>query len=162
LRIDEGRPLVQLAGGEQPVELSRVVTPEAAPEDELLRRRDARYRVDLQPPEAPDTLEHGAYAAVERLRTNRDPTKGGDVGRARDARRRRDSRASPADRAGGREDLLLRRERRRALRGAPARRISRRDQGEQSVRRRDVFRGRPGSAGAAGCRRLPGPTAAAA
>ena len=58
---------------EKPVELVRVVrNPEPAPEHEVLRRRDGRDRVELQPSERPDGPEHVGSEAVEQLRTHGD------------------------------------------------------------------------------------------
>src|SRR5438445_416999 len=57
---------------EQPVELGRVVAPEAAPQDESLRRCDRGDRVDLKEAEPADGLEHAVGAAVECLRPDRD------------------------------------------------------------------------------------------
>src|SRR5262249_26927544 len=58
---------------EQTVELRRVEAAETAPEDQVLRRRDDRDRVELEEPEMADGLEHPPRAAVEALGPNGDP-----------------------------------------------------------------------------------------
>ena len=58
---------------EQPIELGDVVRAEPAPEDELLRRRDRRDRVDLEEAEPADRVEDGRRRAVEELSADRDP-----------------------------------------------------------------------------------------
>ena len=58
---------------QQPVELGRVEVAEAAPEDEVLRRRDGRDRVELEEAEPPNGVQHPARRAVEQLRAHRDP-----------------------------------------------------------------------------------------
>src|SRR6185312_3381939 len=73
-RVDECVVLEQLSLlPEQEVELRGVVRPEAAEEDELLRRRDRRDRVQLQEAERTDRVEHGRGRLVEQLRPHRDP-----------------------------------------------------------------------------------------
>ena len=57
---------------QQPVELGRVEVAEAAPEDEVLRRRDGCDRVELEEAEPADGVEHPARRAVKQLRAHRD------------------------------------------------------------------------------------------
>ena len=72
-RPDERVPLEQLPfDPQQAVELVRVERAEPAPEDEVLRRRDGRDRVELQEAEVPHRLQHVARGAVEQLRPDGD------------------------------------------------------------------------------------------
>ncbi len=65
-RPDEGAPLDELALlPEQPVELGAVEGIEPAPEDEVLRRRDGRDRVDLQEAEPAYGVQDVRRGAVE-------------------------------------------------------------------------------------------------
>src|SRR5262249_56570512 len=57
---------------EQALELVRVVGAEPAPEDELLRRRHGRDRVELEEADAPDGVEDARRGAVEELGANGD------------------------------------------------------------------------------------------
>jgi hypothetical protein len=85
-RPDVCVPLDQLAlAPQQPVELAAVVRrPEAAPEDEVLRGRDRRDRVELQEPEPSNGRQDSAGGAGEKLRAN------GDSPRLLESDRRRD------------------------------------------------------------------------
>ena len=75
-RVDEGAPLDQLPLlPEEALELRGVERPEPAPEDEVLRRRDARNRVELEEAEPADGLEDAARPAVEPLRAYGDPAR---------------------------------------------------------------------------------------
>ena len=72
-RVEEGAPLDELPLlPEQPVELGGVERAEAAPEDEVLRRRDAGDRVELEEAEAAHGLEHSVGVAPEALRADGD------------------------------------------------------------------------------------------
>jgi hypothetical protein len=85
-RPDVRIPLDQLAlAPQQPVELAAVVRrPEATPEDEVLRGRDRRDRVELQEPEPSNGRQDSAGGAGEKLRAN------GDSPRLLESDRRRD------------------------------------------------------------------------
>ena len=78
LRVDERDPFEELALVEQALELVAVVLAEPAPEDEELRRRDTRGRVELQAAEPPDRVEHARGAAVEGLGADRDAARLGE------------------------------------------------------------------------------------
>src|SRR5581483_5449184 len=68
-RPDEGAPLDELPlVPDQAVELAAVVRPEPAPGNEVLRRRDARDRIDLQEAEPAYKREQIGRRAVEQLR----------------------------------------------------------------------------------------------
>src|SRR5205807_2222571 len=69
VELDE-RPLLP----QQAVELGGVERAEAAPEDEVLWRRDGRDRIELEEPEPAHRLEDAARRAVEQLRADGDPT----------------------------------------------------------------------------------------
>jgi hypothetical protein len=72
-RIDERVPFEELSLiPEQPVELCPVVPGDAAPENEMLRRRDGRDRVDLEAAEVPDRRQDVGRRPVEQLRTHGD------------------------------------------------------------------------------------------
>ena len=87
----EERPLLP----QEPVELGRVVVAETAPEDELLRRRHRRDRVDLEEAQPPNRLANPLGRPVEQLRPDRDPPRLLD----------RDPNGSDADRSLCRHDL---------------------------------------------------------
>jgi hypothetical protein len=73
-RPDVRVPLEELAFvPDQAIELGGIVRTEAAPEDELLRRRDGRDRIDLEEAQAVNCLEDVAGGAVEKLRADSDP-----------------------------------------------------------------------------------------
>src|SRR5439155_23772391 len=87
---------------EKPVELGGVERTEPAPEDEMLRRRDRRDRIELEEAEPAHRLEDSVRAAVEPLRADRDAPRlldrdltHGAPRRAR-ARARASSRRAPA------------------------------------------------------------------
>ena len=64
-RVDERVPLDELSLlPEQPLELGGVERTEAAPEDEMLRRRDGRDRVELEEAEPAHGLEHAPGRVV--------------------------------------------------------------------------------------------------
>src|SRR5881398_1768611 len=64
-RIDEGTPLDELPLlPEKTVELGGVERAEPAPEDEVLRRRDGRDRVELEETEPVHGLEHSTRLPV--------------------------------------------------------------------------------------------------
>ena len=72
-RIHEGVPLEQLPlDPEQVIQFCGVERAESAPEDQVLRPRDGRDRVDLEEAEAPNGVEHALRGAVEKLRADRD------------------------------------------------------------------------------------------
>ena len=73
-RPDERVPLDELpVDSKQPVQFGRVEGSEAAPEDEVLRRRDGRDRVELEEPDPADSVEDAARRAVDELRPDGDP-----------------------------------------------------------------------------------------
>ena len=73
-RIDERAPLDELPLlPQEPVELGGVEGAEPAPEDEMLRRRDRRDRVELEEAEPPHRLEDAASRCRRALRAHRDP-----------------------------------------------------------------------------------------
>jgi hypothetical protein len=57
---------------EEAIEFRGIVRAETAPEDELLRRRDGRDRVELQETEAANRFEDVVRRAVEELRVDSD------------------------------------------------------------------------------------------
>src|SRR5438132_903977 len=70
-RIDERVELDELPFlPEQAIELGRLERAEAAPEDEVLRGRDGRNRVELEESEPANGLQDAASGAVEQLRAN--------------------------------------------------------------------------------------------
>src|SRR5213595_2270948 len=72
-RPDECTPLEQLSLlPQQAVELGDIVRPEPTPEHQLLRRRHARDRIDLEEAELANGLELAPRAAVEQLCPNGD------------------------------------------------------------------------------------------
>jgi hypothetical protein len=72
-RVEERAPLDELSLlPKQPVELGGVERAEPAPEYEVLRRRDAGDRVELEEAEAAHGLEHPAWSTIETLRAHRD------------------------------------------------------------------------------------------
>jgi hypothetical protein len=73
-RPDERVPFDQLAlDPEQPVELARVVGPEPAVKDEVLRDGDRGDGVELQEPQPPDRVEDAVRRSVQELRADGDP-----------------------------------------------------------------------------------------
>src|SRR6476646_992150 len=74
---EEGVPLDELALlPEEAVELAGVVAlAEPAPEHEMLRRRDARDRIELQEAQLSDRVERSVGRAVEELRPHGDPAR---------------------------------------------------------------------------------------
>ena len=81
-RVEERVPLDELALlPQEPVELGGVERAETAPEDEVLRRRDGRDRVELEEAEPAHGLENVRRRAVEALRPHRDSARRLDVDR---------------------------------------------------------------------------------
>src|SRR5215207_1160351 len=75
-RPDERVPLEEFPlFPQKAIELRLVERAEPAPEDELLRRRDSRDRIDLEEAEPADRLENVARRPVEELRANREPSR---------------------------------------------------------------------------------------